>query len=113
MVKEFRDFLLRGNIVELAVAIVIAIAFEAVVTSLADDLIMPIVGIFGGSLDFSANTFSINGSAFWWGSFVTTLISFVIVAAGVFFCVVRPMNALLARVRRGEVVAAEEVLPPT
>ena len=113
MVKEFRDFLMRGNIVELAVAVVIAIAFEAVVTSLADDLIMPIVGVFGGSPDFSANTFSINGSEFRWGSFVTALISFVIVAAVVFFFVVRPMNALLARVRRGEVAAADEVLPPT
>ncbi len=113
MVKEFRDFLMRGNIVELAVAVVIAVAFEAVVTSLADHVIMPIVGIFGGSPDFSANTFSVNGSEFRWGAFVTTLVSFAIVAAVVFFLVVRPMNALLERVRRGEVSAAEEVLPPT
>ena len=113
MVKEFRDFLMRGNIVELAVAVLIAVAFEAVVTSLADDVIMPIVGIFGGSPDFSANTFSVNGSEFRWGAFVTALVSFAIVAAVVFFLVVRPMNALLERVRRGEVSAAEEVLPPT
>jgi large conductance mechanosensitive channel len=113
MVKEFRDFLMRGNIVELAVAVVIAVAFEAVVTSLADDVIMPIVGIFGGSPDFSANTFTVNGSEFRWGAFVTALVSFVIVAAVVFFVVVRPMNAMLERVKRGEAPAPEEVLPPT
>ena len=113
MVKEFRDFLMRGNIVELAVAVVIAVAFGAVVASLVDDVIMPIVGIFGGSPDFSANTFTVNGSEFRWGAFVTTLVSFAIVAAVIFFLVVRPMNALLERVKRGEVPAAEELLPPT
>ena len=113
MGKEFRDFLLRGNIVDLAVAVVIAIAFGTVVTSLVADIIMPIIGIFGGSADFSANTFSVNGSEFRWGTFVTVVIAFVIVAAAVFFLVVKPMNKLLARVRRGEVPAAEELLPPT
>jgi len=113
MGKEFRDFLLRGNIVDLAVAVVIAIAFGTVVTSLVDDIIMPIIGIFGGSADFSTNTFTINGSEFRWGTFVTAVIAFVIVAAAVFFLVVKPMNSLLTRVRRGEVPAAEELLPPT
>jgi large conductance mechanosensitive channel len=113
MVKEFRDFLMRGNIVDLAVAVIIGGAFAAVVTSLADNIIMPIIGIFGGSPDFSANTFTINGSEFGWGAFVTALIAFLIIAASVFFIVVKPMNALMARVKRGEAPAPDQVLPPT
>lgn len=113
MVKEFRDFLMRGNIVDLAVAVIIGGAFAAVVTSLADNIIMPIIGIFGGSPDFSANTFSINGSEFGWGAFVTALIAFLIIAASVFFIVVKPMNALMERVKRGEAPAPDQVLPPT
>ena len=113
MFKEFRNFLMRGNIVDLAVAVVIGAAFGAVVTSLTDDLLMPIIGIFGGSPDFSANTFTINGSEFRWGNFLTTLIAFIIVAAAIFFLVVKPMNALMERVKRGEAPAAEEILPPT
>jgi large conductance mechanosensitive channel len=113
MIKEFRDFLMRGNIVDLAVAVVIGGAFGAVVTSLVDNIVMPIVGIFGGSPDFTANTFSINGSVFGWGAFLTALISFIIIAAVIFFIVVKPMNALMERVKRGEVAAPEAVLPPT
>ena len=113
MLKEFRDFLMRGNIVDLAVAVVIGAAFGAVITSLTDDLLMPIVGIFGGSPDFSANTFTVNGSEFRWGSFAAAVVSFVIVAAAIFFLVVKPLNALTARIKRGEAPAAEEALPPT
>lgn len=113
MFKEFRDFLMRGNIVDLAVAVVIGAAFGTVVTSLTDDILMPVIGIFGGSPDFSSNTFAIRGSEFRWGNFVTAAISFVIVAAAVFFLVVKPINALLERVKRGEAPATQEVLPPT
>jgi large conductance mechanosensitive channel len=113
MLKEFRDFLMRGNVVDLAVAVVIGAAFGAVVTSLVDNIIMPIIGIFGGAPDFTANTFTINGSKFGWGAFLTALISFIIIAAVIFFVVVKPMNALMARIKRGEVPAAEEILPPT
>jgi large conductance mechanosensitive channel len=113
MIKEFRDFLMRGNIVDLAVAVVIGAAFSGVVTSLVDNLVMPIIGIFGGSPDFTANTFSINGSVFGWGAFLTALISFIVISAVIFFIVVKPMNALMARVKRGEVPAPEQVLPPT
>ncbi len=113
MFQEFRNFLMRGNIIDLAVAVVIGAAFGAVVTSLTDDLLMPIIGIFGGAPDFSANTFTINGSEFRWGNFLTTLISFLIVAVAIFFLVVKPINALMERIKRGEVPAAEEVLPPT
>jgi len=113
MFKEFRDFLMRGNIVDLAVAVVIGAAFGAVVTSLTDDLLMPVIGMFGGSSDFSANTFTISGSEYRWGNFLTTVVSFVIVAAAIFFLVVKPMNALLERLKRGQATSAEEVLPPT
>ena len=104
MLKEFRDFLMRGNVVDLAVAVVIGAAFGAVVTSLVNDIIMPIIGIFGGSPDFTANTFTINGSEFRWGAFVTALITFVIIAAVIFFVVVKPMNHLMARMRPGKPV---------
>ncbi|MDQ2683423.1 MAG: large conductance mechanosensitive channel protein MscL [Chloroflexota bacterium] len=113
MIKEFRDFLMRGNIVDLAVAVVIGGAFGAVVTSLVDNIIMPIIGIFGGQPDFTANTFSIRDSEFGWGAFLTALVSFIIIAAVIFFVVVKPMNALMERIKRGEAPAAEEVLPPT
>jgi large conductance mechanosensitive channel len=102
---EFRNFLMRGNIVDLAVAVVIGVAFGAVVTSLVDDIIMPIIGMFGGQPDFSANTFSINDSEFRYGNFLTALLSFIIIAAVIFFVVVKPMNALMTRMKRGEVPA--------
>jgi large conductance mechanosensitive channel len=102
MLKEFRSFLMRGNIVDLAVAVVIGTAFGAVVTALVDDIIMPIIGIFGGSPDFSSNDFEINGSLFAWGHFVTVLISFIVIAAVIFFVVVKPMNMLMARMARGD-----------
>ena len=113
MLKEFRDFLMRGNIVDLAVAVVIGGAFGAVVTSLVDNIIMPIIGIFGGQPDFTANTFSINDSEFGWGAFLTALVSFIIIAAVIFFVVVKPMNALMEKIKRGEAPAAEQVVPPT
>lgn len=102
MLKEFRSFLMRGNVVDLAIAVVIGAAFGAVVTALVDDIVMPIIGIFGGAPDFSSNTFTINGSLFKWGHFVTTVISFVIIAAVIFFVVVKPMNVMMARMKRGE-----------
>ena len=102
MLKEFRSFLMRGNIVDLAVAVVIGVAFGAVVTSLVDDIVMPIIRIFGGSPNFSSNSFDINGSEFRWGNFLTQLIAFVVIAAVIFFVVIKPMNVLMARMSRGE-----------
>jgi large conductance mechanosensitive channel len=102
LLKEFRTYLMRGNVVDLAVAVVIGVAFGAVVTALVDDIIMPIIGIFGGAPDFSTNTFSINGSEFKWGHFLTQLISFIIIAAVIFFLVIKPMNMLMERAKRGE-----------
>jgi large conductance mechanosensitive channel len=107
MLKEFRDFLLRGNIVELAVAFVLGVAFGALVTSFVDNLLMPVVGMIIGKPDFRDLTFTINSSVFRYGSFLTDLIAFAAVAAAVFFFVVRPLNALMNRMRS----PAEEGLP--
>jgi large conductance mechanosensitive channel len=101
MVKEFRDFLIRGNLVELAVALIMGIAFGAVVKSLVDNLITPIIGMIGG-VDFSHETFTINGSHFLYGQFINDVIYFVLVAAAVFFVIVKPVNMLMERVRKPE-----------
>ena len=85
MLKDFRDFLLRGNIVELAVAFVMGVAFAAVVNSLVNDLIMPIIAMIIGKPDFSDLTFTINDAVFRYGAFITALITFAAIAAAVFF----------------------------
>jgi large conductance mechanosensitive channel len=97
MLKEFRDFLLRGNIVELAIAFVMGVAFAALVTSFVDNILMPVVAMIIGKPDFRDLTFTINDSVFRYGSFITDAIAFVAVAAAVFFFVVRPVNALMNR----------------
>jgi large conductance mechanosensitive channel len=108
MLKEFRDFLLRGNIVELAIAFVLGVAFGALVTSFVDNLLMPVVAMIIGKPDFRALTLTINDSIFRYGAFITDLIAFVAVAFAVFFFVVKPMNMLRER-RAG--AAEEEGLP--
>ena len=97
MVRGFKDFILRGNVVDLAVAVVIGVAFGAVVTALVKDLITPIISLIFGNHDFSSLTFTINGSVFRYGDFFNAVIAFLTVAAAVFFFVVRPVNALMAR----------------
>jgi large conductance mechanosensitive channel len=106
MIKEFRDFLFRGNIVELAVAFVIGLAFAAVINSLVTNLLMPIVAMIIGKPDFSDLTFTINDAVFRYGAFITDVIQFVAIAAGVFFFVVKPVDAIMSRGRKP---AAEEV----
>ncbi|MSQ36045.1 MAG: large conductance mechanosensitive channel protein MscL [Dehalococcoidia bacterium] len=100
MVSEFRQFLLRGNVVDLAVGVVIGVAFGAVVTALVEDFITPLIAAFGGQPDFSALDFTINDSTFRYGHFLNAVLSFVIIAAVVFVFVVKPMNMLIARSRR-------------
>jgi large conductance mechanosensitive channel len=95
--KDFREFLLRGNLVDTAVGIVIGLAFAAVVTALVADLITPLIAAIGGQSDFSQLTFSINGSRFLYGAFLNALIAFVVIAAVIFFLVVKPVNALMKR----------------
>jgi len=94
MIKEFRDFLLRGNVVDLAVAVVIGAAFAALVNSLVADVLTPIIGAIVGKPDFSNLNFTVNGSEFNYGNFLNALIAFLSVAAAVFFFVIKPMNTL-------------------
>ena len=96
MLKEFKAFLLRGNVVDLAVAVVVGAAFGAVVTSLVDNMVTPILGMFGGT-DFSGIDFEINDSTFRIGAFLNSLIAFVTIAFAIFFFVVKPVNALMAK----------------
>ncbi len=99
-IQEFKTFLLRGNVVDLAVAVVIGVAFAAVVTSFVENIITPLIAAIIGEPDFSGLTFTINGSRFMYGSFINALVSFVSIASVIFFFVVKPMNMLIARSRR-------------
>ena len=102
MLKEFRDFLLRGNIVELAIAFVMGVAFAAVVNSLVNNLVMPIIAMIIGKPNFNDLTFTINDAVFRYGAFITDVISFVAIAAAVFFFIVKPMDAIMSRRKPAE-----------
>ena len=104
MIKEFKEFLLRGNVVDLAVAVVIGGAFTAIVTALSKGILTPLVGMIVGT-DFSDMTFTLNGSTFSYGIVIDAVISFVLIAAVVFFLIVKPMQVLAARRAKGEVEA--------
>ncbi len=106
MVKEFRDFVLRGNVVDLAIAVVIGLAFGAVVTAFVETIVTPLFAAVIGQPDFSGLDFTIRDSVFSYGLFLNALISFVSIAAVVFFFIVKPMNVLLARLKK------EEAAPP-
>jgi len=108
ILKEFRAFILRGNLVDLAVAVVIGTAFTAVVASLVKDIITPLIAAIFGKPSFGGLAFTINGSRFAYGNFINALLTFLIIAAVVFFLVVKPVNMLMAR-RRTE----QEVDSPT
>lgn len=96
----FRAFLLRGNVVDLAVAVVIGVAFGAVVTALVKDLLTPLIAAIFGQPDFSGITFTVNGSKFLIGDFINALVSFLLIAATVYYLIVLPVNALIQRSRR-------------
>jgi large conductance mechanosensitive channel len=109
--NEFKTFILRGNLVELAVAFVIGVAFAAVVTALVNDWITPLIGaIFGGKGTFGNLSFTNHRSVFRYGDFINALITFVAIAAVIFFLVVKPMNYLVARMKHGQASVAE--IPP-
>lgn len=105
MLKGFRQFILRGNVVDLAVAVMMGAAFGAVVTALVEDLITPLVAAVFGQPDFSALAFELNGSKFLYGDFINAVLSFLLIGTAIYFVVVVPMNALSARLRRGEAEA--------
>ena len=108
MIREFRDFLMRGNLVELAVAFVMGLAFAALITSFVDDLIMPIVAMIIGKPSFNDLTFTINDAVFRYGAFLTAAITFVSTAAAIFFFVVKPANALKSRFETPQEVAVSD-----
>jgi large conductance mechanosensitive channel len=97
MLKEFREFILRGNLVDLAIAVVVGTAFGAVVTAFVGDVLTPLIAAFGGQPDFSRLKFTINGSTFRYGHFLNALLAFLMVAAVVFFLVLKPVNSLMSR----------------
>jgi large conductance mechanosensitive channel len=102
MLKGFRQFILRGNVLDLAVAVVMGAAFGSVVTAMVKDLLTPLIGAIVGKPDFSAIKFAINGSQFPIGDLINALVSFLLIAAAVYFFVVVPVNALMARIKRGD-----------
>lgn len=102
MIKGFRDFIMRGNVIDLAIAVVIGAAFGAVIASFVADLLTPLIAAIAGQPDFSNLTFTINGSKFMYGSFINAIISFLLVAAAIYFVVVVPLNKLRERKAKGE-----------
>lgn len=111
LVKEFRDFIMRGNVVDLAVAVVIGAAFGAVVAAFVENLLTPLIAAIFGKPDFSQLTFTINGSTFRYGAFINAVVSFLLVALAVYFIVVKPYNAYRSRKAAEETPEpAEEIL---
>jgi large conductance mechanosensitive channel len=102
MLKGFKQFLLRGNVIDLAVAVVIGGAFGKIVSALVKDLLTPLIAAIGGQPDFSAIKFTINKSGFLVGDLINEIIAFVMIAAAVYFFVIVPVNAVMARARRGQ-----------
>jgi len=102
MLKGFKQFLLRGNVVDLAVAVVIGGAFGAVVTGFVKSLINPLIALVAGKPDFTFIKFHVGGTEFPIGEFITAAVMFILVAASIYFLIVAPMNAIMARARRGE-----------
>jgi len=100
MLKEFKQFLLRGNVVDLAVGVVIGAAFGAVVTALVSDILTPFISAVAKVPDFSGLSLTINGGKFMYGHFINTLISFLLIATAVFFFIVKPMNVLISKSKR-------------
>jgi large conductance mechanosensitive channel len=101
MLRQLRDFLLRGNVVDLAVAVVVGAAFGAVVTSAVEDLITPVIAAIGGQADFSGLTFAINGTDFRYGEFLNAVLSFLLIGTVVFLAIVKPVNLLMERRKAG------------
>lgn len=109
MIKEFRDFLMRGNLIELAVAFVMGLAFATLVGSFVSTFVIPIVDMIIGEPDLSSLTFTVNDAVFAYGAFITAAITFFAIAGAIFFFVVKPMNALMGRLQKpGEEAISDE-----
>jgi large conductance mechanosensitive channel len=111
MLSGFKKFVMRGNVVDMAVGVVIGASFGAVVASLTKDLLTPFIAALVGKPDFSAVQFTINGAVFGVGNFINAVIAFLLVAAAIYFFVVTPMNVLAARMKKEEPVAAPTTKP--
>ena len=112
MLSDFKKFILRGNVIDLAVAVIIGVAFNATIQSLVKDLITPLIAAIGGKPNFSNLQFTIHHSKFLYGDFLNSVISFVILAAVVFFLVVQPVNKLVSLSNRGKVVEDDTKVCP-
>ena len=106
--KEFREFITRGNVIDLAVAVIIGLAFTAIINAIVSGLITPLIGMIGGN-DFNDLDFTINGSTFEYGLVINAIIQFLLIAAAVFFFIVKPINLLNERRRRGEEPEPEDL----
>ncbi|HEY1485952.1 MAG TPA: large conductance mechanosensitive channel protein MscL [Micromonosporaceae bacterium] len=109
MLKGFRDFIMRGNVVDLAVGIVIGAAFTGIVTGFTTDFVNPLIKVFGGGTPSKAGYWSLNGQKFLWGDFVSTAINFLIVAAVLYFLVVMPLNKLAERRNRNKAPEPQQI----
>ena len=110
MLKGFRDFIMRGNVIDLAIAVVVGAAFSGIVTQLTKSFIEPLIKLMGGGVH--GGTFIVNGVAFDWGAFINAVINFLIVAAVLYFFVVTPMNKIMARRQRNDLAAPQPVVIP-
>jgi large conductance mechanosensitive channel len=108
MFKGFREFVLRGNVVDMAVGVVIGAAFGAIVTALVKDLLTPLIAALVGKPDFSGYVFEVNGSKFLYGDFINAVVSFLLIAAAIYYFVVLPVNALMARIHKNEPAPAPD-----
>ncbi len=112
MFKGFKDFIMKGNVVDMAVGVVIGVAFGGVVTALVKDLVTPIIGVFGGTPDFSGISFTVNNSKFMVGDFINSLMSFLIIAVVIYIAVVIPMNKVMEKMKSGKSVDPTEKACP-
>lgn len=112
MLKGFKDFIMKGNVVDMAVGVVIGVAFGGVVTALVKDMVTPIIGMVGGVPDFSGIYFTVNNSKFMVGDFINSLISFLIIASVIYLAVVIPMNKMMEKMKSGKSVDPTEKACP-
>lgn len=102
MFKGFKEFILKGNVVDMAVGVVVGVAFGSVVNAMVKDLVTPLIGIFGGIPNFSSIYFTVNHSKFMVGDFINSLISFLTISAVIYFAVVLPMNKIMNKMKSGK-----------
>ena len=111
LVDEFKTFILRGNVLDLAIAVVIGAAFVAIVTSFVENVVTPLIAAIGGQPDFSSLSFTINNTEIRYGAFLNSVITFLIIALIIFFLIIKPVNVLMARVASPAAAAEPAICP--